>query len=106
MTKNKRMTNERRREYILKGAIKLIKREGISSLSRINVAKECGVSEGMPSFAYGTMGELRNAVYQYAIDNHEDKDMLRVLAAGLVAGNDVAKSAPYDVKQAAFALMM
>ena len=106
MAKNERMTNDERRQQLLDGAIRIIKSDGWDAVTRDAVAGECKVAVGTVNFAYGTIDELRNAVYRHAIDNHSDEDMLRVLAAGLVAGNQVAKSAPAKVKQAAFALMM
>ena len=106
MAKNERMTNDERRQQLLDGALRIIKRDGWDAVTRDAVATECKVAVGTVNFAYGTIDALRDAVYQHAIDNHGDEDLLRVLAAGLVAGNDVAKSAPNDVKQAAFALMM
>lgn len=106
MAKNERMSNEERREQLLNGALRIIRRDGWEAVTRDAVASECKVAVGTVNFSYGTIDELRNAVYRYAIENHGDEDMLRVLAAGLVAGNDVAKSAPIEVKQSAFALMM
>lgn len=106
MAKSERMTYDERRQQLLDGAIRIIKRNGWGAVTRDAVASECKVAVGTVNFTYGTIDQLRNAVYRHAIDNHSDEDMLRVLAVGLVAGNQVAKSAPTNVKQAALALMM
>jgi len=106
MAKNERLTNEARRKQLLDGAICIIKRDGWDAVTRDAVAMECNVAVGTVNFTYKRIDALRDAVYEYAVENYTDSDMLKVIAAGLVKQNPIIMNAPTNIKMLALNEMM
>ncbi len=82
------------KEHIVQTAYKMAQRDGFASLTRDGVAAEAGVAMGSVNHHYGQMIELRKAVMQLAVDEKQ----LELIAQGLALGDDIARSAPADVK--------
>ncbi|AFC22693.1 putative TetR transcriptional regulator [Vibrio phage vB_VchM-138] len=103
----KKMQRGERAEMLIDGAIRVIAKNGWDNLTRELVATECGVATGTVSFAFGTMEKLRDALITHAIERHTESDtMLHIIGKGLASGNEIARNAPADVKQAALNQLM
>lgn len=84
---------------VLNAALAQANLEGWDKLTRRPIARRAGVSAGSVSNAFGSMGALKDAVMALAIE----QGLLRILAQGLAAGNDIARNAPPDLKAKALA---
>lgn len=105
MAKNKRffeagsyeaMRANRTRD-ILDAALRLAETQGFTSLRRHHIAAEAGRSAAAVNQAFGSMEGLRAAVMRTAIE----RNMLRIVAQGLAAGDPVAMAAPETLKREA-----
>lgn len=90
---------EDRSRKVLNAACDIAESEGISRVTRGRVADVAGVSDATVSNAFGTMAGLRRALMWEA----RKRPLLKVLAQGLALGDDIARDAPDDLKQAALA---
>lgn len=82
------------KERILDVAHGMAISNGFNSLTRDSVAIEAGVAQGTVNHVYGTMAELRNEVMRRALELED----LRLIAQGIACGNQVALSAPQELR--------
>lgn len=85
------------KEHILDTAYKMAQRDGFAAITRDGVAAEAGVAMGSVNHHYGTMQVLRDAVMQRAVE----EEQLELIAQGIAMGDNVAKSAPLELRQRA-----
>ena len=85
------------KEHILDTAYKMAQRDGFAAITRDGVAAEAGVAMGSVNHHYGTMQVLRDAVMQRAVE----EEQLELIAQGIALGDNVAKSAPLELRQQA-----
>lgn len=106
MKQKERLTPDQRKEMILSAAIAVIRDKGWDALTRESVSHEASIAVGTINYSYGTMDHLRDEVMRFAIAKPDDNQMLQVIAKGLACGNEVAQSAPKEIKTAALTLWM
>jgi AcrR family transcriptional regulator len=82
---------------VLEAAIVLASEDGWSALTRDAVASRAGVSTGMVNQLWMTMDTLRDAVLAAAVQ----RQILPLIAHGLVARHPAALAAPPLLKKAA-----
>ena len=66
------------------------------------VAAEAGVAMGSVNHHYGTMQVLRDAVMQRAVE----EEQLELIAQGIAMGDNIAKSAPLELRQRALTTLL
>jgi AcrR family transcriptional regulator len=86
-----------RRTAIMAAAIKLAAAGGWRNLTRDRVASAAGVAVGSVNHEFGTMGELRAAVMREAVAS----ERLEIIAQGLADGDETARDAPAELREAA-----
>ena len=100
---NKTRTNpELRKEHILDTAVAVARSFGYNKITRDQVAEAAGVSPGLISRYFPAMAQLRKAVMRQAV-RHEIPE---IIAQGLAADDDRAKSAPSELKSKACQLLL
>lgn len=92
-----RVPPELRREAILTAALGLAVKCGYTSITRDQVAELSGTSPPNVGRLFGTMPKLRRHVMREAVR----REVLPVIAQGLLDGNPHAKKAPPEVRAAA-----
>ncbi|UTC25984.1 TetR family transcriptional regulator [Phage vB_KsaM-C1] len=90
------------KEHILDTAYKMAQRDGFAAITRDGVAAEAGVAMGSVNHHYGTMQVLRDAVMQRAVEEQQ----LELIAQGIALGDNVAKSAPLELRQRALTTLL
>lgn len=95
----KRANPELRRKHVLDVAIELAKAKGYSVLTRDDVATGANVSPALISHYFGTIEELRIIVIKLAVK----REVLEIVAQGLVREDPVAIQAPKELKYKAVA---
>lgn len=90
------------KEHILDTAYKMARRDGFAAITRDGVAAEAGVAMGSVNHHYGTMQVLRDAVMQRAVE----EEQLELIAQGIAMGDNVAKSAPLELRQRAISTLL
>lgn len=90
------------KEHILDTAYKMAQRDGFAAITRDGVAAEAGVAMGSVNHHYGTMQVLRDAVMQRAVE----EEQLELIAQGIAMGDNVAKSAPLELRQRALTTLL
>lgn len=90
------------KEHILDTAYKMAQRDGFAAITRDGVAAEAGVAMGSVNHHYGTMQVLRDAVMQRAVE----EEQLELIAQGIALGDNVAKSAPLELRQRALTTLL
>lgn len=93
----KRVDPELRKDHILNAAIEVAKNTPFNKMSRIQVAEEAGVSEGLVSKHFGTMEQLRGDVVRRAIKN----EVLVIIAHAIASGHRHAKELDAELKERA-----
>jgi len=93
----KRLAPKERRNTILDAAIRCAQTGGFYNVTRADIAREAGVSEGLVTHYCGTMPQLRRAIMRAAIH----RGVLPVIAQGLASGDPQAIKAPQDLKDRA-----
>ena len=105
-----KLSKDVRCEQILSAAMTIAKRDGFAALSRDGVAREAGCGAGTVNCHYNTMQQLRRAVIRHAVkeaaNSTDDKQLLAIVAQGLMSGESSAKKAPDNIKTAALATLM
>lgn len=86
---------------IIKTACQMAVRVGFDKLTRQAIAEKLDIFPSSISFHCGTMGDLRIAVLEYAIEN----EYLAVLGQGLTARHPVAMKAPAKLRARAARLL-
>jgi len=90
------------RKLVLSSAVELARRDGYLNIRREDVALACGVATGSVSRAYGSMGDLRNAIMHEAVN----QEIVTLIEDGLRNRHPVACKAPAHLKQKAIALIL
>lgn len=90
------------KEHILDTAYKMAQRDGFAAITRDGVAAEAGVAMGSVNHHYGTMQVLRDAVMQRAVE----EEQLELIAQGIAMGDNIAKSAPLELRQRALTTLL
>ena len=90
-------TNTETREKILSAAFDLASSIGIDVMTRDQVAIQAGVALGNVSNHFKNMDNLRHAVMRKAIQCEQ----LCIIATGLAQGDEIARSAPEELKRRA-----
>lgn len=88
---------EERNRRILDAAVTLAGERGYEKITRDDVAAAAGVATGSVNNAYGTMGELRDAVMAAAVE----RQLASIVAQGLAARHPAALAAPPALKDSA-----
>lgn len=98
MTKQrKRLEPDDRTGQILAAAIKLATRKGFHALTRDAIATEADVSSGLVSKYFGKMDKVRDAIMREAVT----REILPIVAAGILSRNRVAMRAPEPLRKRA-----
>lgn len=91
---------QRRRDertvLILDAALVVAERAGYLTMTRRDVAREAGVSNGLINHAFVTMDALRGAVMRAAIE----RENIAIVRQGIAAGDELALSCPPDLREA------
>lgn len=90
----KRAAPELRRKYVLEVAIELAKTKGYNTLTRNEVATGANVSPGLVSHYFQSTEALRVVVLKTAVK----REVLEIVAQGLVRGDPIAVQAPKELK--------
>lgn len=93
----RRRAPQERREQILVVAVKLVRKHGLSAVTRDAVAEAAGVAQGTVNVYFGSIAGLREEVMQRAV---EERDA-QLLAQGLVERHPVAMKAPESLRRKA-----
>lgn len=88
-----------RKEMILAAALDEAQERGYQHITREGVAKRAVCSPGLVSTYFNTMTQLRRAVVRAAVS----REVLPIIAQGLVAKDPQALKIPSGLKQAALA---
>ena len=97
--RKRRTSRALRTEHILEVALDISERDGFGKLSRTSIAEECGISESLIAYHFGTMSDFKRTVMRHAI-KHE---RLRIIAEGLAIRDIHAAKAPDELKARALA---
>jgi AcrR family transcriptional regulator len=91
---------ERRRHerevLILDAALVVAERGSYLTMTRRDVAREAGVSNGLINHAFVTMDALRGAVMRAAIE----RENIAIVRQGIAAGDDLATNCPPELREA------
>ena len=90
-----------RKNHILAVAVALAKSEGYNKITRDRVATGAGVSMGLVTRYFGTMGQLRTAIMRRAVK----QGIAEIVAQGLANGDDHALKADLGLKEKAASLL-
>ena len=90
-----------RKDHILNIAVLLSKEVGYTRITRDRVAEAAGVSVGLVTRYFGTMGQLKTAIMRRAIK----QGITEVIAQGLANGDEHAKKADPQLKEKAIKLL-
>lgn len=90
------------KEHILEVAYVMAQRDGFGSLTRDGVAAEAGVAMGTINHHWVRMGALREAVMQRAVE----EENLELIGQGIALGDNIAKSAPLDLRARALTTLL
>jgi AcrR family transcriptional regulator len=84
---------------ILEAGIALAKRDNYNRITRDALAKRAGCSPALVSAYFGTMVQFRRSLMRHAVD----REIVEVVAQGLVDRNPYARKAPDELRQKAMA---
>lgn len=97
-TPNRLPANDRRAQ-ILDEALRCAEACGYANITRQMVADRLKLAPGLVSHYFGTMEDLRRTVMRHAIQ----RELLRIVAQGVVAKHPVAMRAPKELRTRALA---
>lgn len=95
----KRVSPKLRRKHVLDVAIELAKTKGYTAVTRDEVALKACVSPGLISHHFKSIENLRATILKTAIK----REVLEIIAQGLVRKDPIAIQAPQKLKQKAIA---
>lgn len=95
--KTNRANPDLRRTQILNVAIEVSKDVGYQNITRAQIAKLAGTSEGLVSRYFSTMTQLKRDIMRTAVK----KGIHEIIAQGLASNDKQAKKADQEVKQKA-----
>ena len=90
-----------RKDNILNVAVAMAKVSAYNKLTRDKIAEGAGVSTGLVTSYFGTMGQLKTAIMRRAVK----QGIAGIIAQGLANGDDHAKNAPAELKAEAATLL-
>jgi AcrR family transcriptional regulator len=90
------------KEHILEVAYVMARRDGFGSLTRDGVAAEAGVAMGTINHHWVRMDALREAVMQRAVE----EENLELIGQGIALGDNIAKSAPLELRARALTTLL
>ncbi|WQZ01415.1 TetR family transcriptional regulator [Klebsiella phage vB_KpnM_KpVB3] len=90
------------KDNILEVAYVMAQRDGFGSLTRDGVAAEAGVAMGTINHHWVRMGALREAVMQRAVE----EENLELIGQGIALGDNIAKSAPLELRARALTTLL
>ena len=93
---------ELRKAHILDTAVAVARNLGYTKLTRVDVAKAAGVSDGLISRYFPLMDDLKEAVIVQAV-RHEIPE---IIAQGLAAKDPQVKWIPADLRQKAIQILL
>lgn len=96
-----RANPELRKDHILNVAVSMAKTTGYNKITRDKIAESAGVSMGLVTRYFGTMGQLRTAIMRRAVK----QGITEIIAQGLANGDDHAKKASPELKAVAVELL-
>lgn len=96
-----RANPELRKDHILNVAVSMAMVSGYNKITRDKIAEGAGVSMGLVTRYFGTMGQLKTAIMRRAVK----QGIAEIIAQGLANGDDHAKRASVDLKAEAAALL-
>ena len=85
------------RDQILTAAFDEAVQAGFYAMTRDNIAERAGVATGSVNHHFKDMRNLRHAVMHKAIQDEQ----LCIIATGLAQGDEIARSAPEELKRRA-----
>ena len=94
-----RMKPTERRAEVLEAAVRAAAAHGWQRMTRDDIARVAGTSPGLVSARLGTMEQLRDLVMREAVK----REVLEVVAEGVVMRHRHALKAPEDLQQRALA---
>ncbi|WPJ52261.1 hypothetical protein RCIP0091_00063 [Klebsiella phage RCIP0091] len=90
------------KEHILEVAYTMAQRDGFGTLTRDGVAAEAGVAMGSVNHHWVKMSALREAVMQRAVE----EENLELIGQGIALGDNIAKSAPLELRARALTTLL
>lgn len=90
------------KEHILEVAYTMAQRDGFGALTRDGVAAEAGVAMGSVNHHWVKMSALREAVMQRAVE----EENLELIGQGIALGDNIAKSAPLELRARALTTLL
>ena len=96
-TKRTNMKKDELRSKILDAAIVIAETQGFLAIRRDGVAIKAGVSMGQINHAFGTLCQLKRSLMRAAVQ----REVLSVIAFGIVTGDKEALKASDELKQKA-----
>lgn len=90
------------KEHILEVAYTMAQRDGFGTLTRDGVAAEAGVAMGSVNHHWVKMSALREAVMQRAVE----EENLELIGQGMALGDNIAKSAPLELRARALTTLL
>lgn len=90
------------KDNILEVAYVMAQCDGFGSLTRDGVAAEAGVAMGSVNHHWGKMSALREAVMQRAVE----EENLELIGQGIALGDNIAKSAPLELRARALTTLL
>ena len=96
-----RLTPDVRKAQLTDVALKLAAKHGLANLRRDQIATAAEVSPGLVSHCLGTMTEMRRTLMRQAVA----REILPVIAEGIVAKDKAALKASPELKQRALAAL-
>jgi len=96
-----RANPELRKAHILNVAVSMAMVAGYNKITRDKIAEGAGVSMGLVTRYFGTMGQLKTAIMRRAVK----QGIAEIIAQGLANGDDHAKRAPAELKAEAATLL-
>ena len=94
MNARTRLAPEQRKEDILRVAIRLAESNGYDKITRKEIADAAKITEGLVSFYWGTMKQLRRSLMRHAIANKN----FRIIAQGLCVNDSATRNLPPDLR--------
>lgn len=90
-----RMRPQERRAAILAAAVSVAEKHGVNSITREQVAEGAGISKAAINYHFKSFEAFRRELMGYAVKHR----CFLLVAQGLAVGDEVACSAPDDVKR-------
>lgn len=94
-----RLNPEVRKAQLIDVALRLAVKGGLANVRRDHIAEAAGVSQGLVTHSLGTMIEMRRAIMRQAVA----REILPIVAEGIVCKDKVALKAPAALKARALA---